>query len=153
VHEPNAHTSGGSQFELNGNSPQKQRLPLSSRSSGNGQPGPGKIPIDSAGARVDLALPTVLQKDFYDYLTRVSKGKLCNDHFLSDGCNRDDCMYDHGEVAANVVTVLRSVVRPKLKCPKRDACRAKACYRNHSKDMVQVNGASNEQVMWVEADE
>jgi hypothetical protein len=111
-----------------------------------------KVPINVTGERVDLPLPSISPVDYEEYATRISEAKVCNDYVLGQGCDKDNCSYDHGEVAPNVVNVLRGVVRSKLKCPKRGECRTKLCYRSHPGVKGERSG-EDEGIEWVDAED
>ena len=97
-----------------------------------------------------MPLPPTLPTDVEEYTARINEKKVCNDFFLGQGCNKEDCIYDHGEVSQNVLNVLRGIVRNKLKCTKRGECRSKLCYRGHSKTLYADNNIG---IVWVDADE
>lgn len=96
----------------------------------------------------------ISQRDLDEYHARINESRLCNNYVLARTCTKADCTYNHDEVAPNIVNVLRSVVRDKLKCSKRGDCRSILCYKGHGKNTFNSpNGLDEDEIEWVDADD
>ena len=89
------------------------------------------IGLNRSRQRIDLPLPSANKEDWERYAERVKhSGKLCNEHHLRLLCHDKVCRYDHNEIDAGLLLVLRHVARTSP-CDIGPACRRHECYSAH----------------------
>ena len=96
---------------------------------------PGYVPVNAAGQRVD---ENIVQRpadscfdDYREYKRRNGRVRSCNDYHLGDGCDGEECQYNHSEITDDVLSVL-CFLSQRTRCVYGGACRRVNCYFGHA---------------------